>query len=107
MINKNRSERNEEKNLISQTQSYMQDEEKLAQYPQWPPPSAYDLHLSKEIPPEKLKELFVGHQDRFDEEYKQKLFKLGEAELTQEAKIKYDMTLGQAKVNYLALSKRS
>lgn len=29
------------------------------------------------------------------------------SQLTQEAKIKYDLSMGQAKVNYLALNKKS
>ena len=55
----------------------------------------------------KLMKIFKSHQERFDEEYKQKLFELGEKELAAEAMEKYIKTQGQAKINYLALNKKS
>ena len=74
----------------------------MAQYP-----PATGRKKSQEIPLHRLTEIFKNHANRFDEEYKKKLFQLGKGELSEEAKLKYNQTMGQAKVNFLALSKKS
>ena len=74
----------------------------MAQYP-----PVIDRKKSQEIPQHKLTEIFKNHANRFDEEYKKKLFQLGEGELSKEAKLKYNQIMGQAKVNFLALNKKS
>ena len=55
----------------------------------------------------KLMSLFMAHQDRFEKECKQKLFEFCEEVLEDESMKKYDKLNGQAKLNFLALNKKS
>jgi len=54
-----------------------------------------------------LVELFKRHQATFDKECKAKMFEFGEEVLYDEANRKYDRVSGQAKINFLALGKKS
>ena len=49
----------------------------------------------------------MEHEHKFTEEYKQKLFEFGEGILSEEQMSMYDGKTGQAKFNFLALSKKS
>ena len=77
-------------------QAYMQIEEKLVQYPLVSKMIGMDKEeleehlMSKNLSQDNLRTIFQSHLDKFDLEYKQKLFDLGESELTDEANIKYD-----------------
>ena len=51
--------------------------------------------------------MFIDHRQKFDEDYKKKLFEFGVTELQQEAMEKYDKVSGQARLNFLALNKKS
>ena len=52
----------------------------------------------------KLIKLFMEHEAKFSEEYKSKLFELGEGIAEEEQMSKYDKIGGQAKLNFLALN---
>ena len=54
-----------------------------------------------------LQKFFIDHQDKFDDEYKRKLFEFNQQESTRELMSKYDRSSGQAKINYLALNRKS
>lgn len=61
----------------------MRREEKIAQYPQMA--ELTNLKNPREISKNHLNEIFLSHEDKFEKEYKLKLFELGKNELTREA----------------------
>ena len=65
------------------------------------------LFEGKEPSKYKLIKMFIDHRQKFDEDYKKKLFEFGVTELQQEAMEKYDKVSGQARLNFLALNKKS
>lgn len=89
------------------SKKYFEAKEKAAMYPRKLSMHESKLFENKEIDQEALDQLFLKHQDKFDHEYKQKLFELGKKELVNEAMNKYHKTKGQAKLHFLALDKHS
>ena len=65
------------------------------------------LYEGKEPSKYRLMKHFIEHQERFDDECKQRMFEFGEEVLKSEAMSKYNLVSGQSKINFLALSKKS
>ena len=67
------------------------------------------FYKKQDPPNDVLSELYEEHKDKFEDEYRQKLFQLGEKELVREAMNKYARTKGQstAKISFLALNSKS
>lgn len=87
--------------------THLQAEEQAAQYPRIPHALSTKMYEGREPKKVELVELFKRHQEKFDTECKSKMFEFGEEVLYDEANRKYDRVSGQAKINFLALGKKS